>query len=342
MSLDVTGKYRYPPPRPEWLELHDEAVIEPDLPIIDAHHHVWEEAGSRYLLDELADDLASGHRVVATVCVQGHYGYRADGPEEYRCVGETEKVAALVAEARTRRLGANVCAGFVAHADLSRDSRADVIEAHLAAAPGLLRGIRHSVARDPAFPEGIVLRPGPAGMLADPDYRAGLAEVARRGLSYDAMIYNCQITELTDMARALPQLPIILDHYGCIIGVGPHEGREREIFEVWRGDILALAACPNVSIKLGGMGMIICGARWHERDSPPGSEELAETWRPYFETCVEAFGVDRCMFESNFPVDKSQFSYRVLWNAYKRLAAGASTGEKAALFHDTAARVYRL
>lgn len=343
MGLDVAGRYRYPPPQPDWLSLHAEEVIEPDLPIIDAHHHIWEEGGHPYLLDDILADIATGHRITATVFVQAHYGYRSDGPEEHRCVGETEKIAALVNEARNRGIETNLCAAIVAFANLLLgEAVAPVIEDHLAQAPGRLRGIRHSVSRDSHFPEGIVLRPAPAGLLADPQYRQGLATVAKYGLSYDAMLYHEQLPELTAMAQAVPGLPVVLDHYGCIIGVGPYVGREKENFTAWRKDMTALAECPNVTVKLGGMGMIICGPLWHERPQPPGSSELADAWRPYFETCVELFGVDRCMFESNFPVDKGMYSYPVLWNAFKRLTAGASNAEKAALFHDTAARVYRI
>lgn len=343
MGLDVTGRYRYPPPRQQWLAQRREPILYPDIPIIDAHHHLWEERENRYLLDDLIEDAASGHRVVATVCVQAHYGYRSAGPEELLCVGETERIVALRTVAKQRELVTDVAAGIVGFANLLLGDRvAAVLEAHIEAAPENFRGVRHSVSRDPHFPDGIVLRPAPAGLLSDASYRAGLATVQRHGLSYDAMLYHRQIPELTAMAMALPGLPIVLDHFGCIIGVGPYEGQEHETFRHWRADMTALARCPNVHVKLGGLGMIVCGARWHERTQPPTSVELADAWRPYVETCIESFGADRCMFESNFPVDKAMFSYAVLWNAFKRLAQGASAPERQFLFHDTAARVYRL
>jgi len=343
MSLDITGKYRYPPPRNEWLDRHREEILEPELPIVDPHHHLWEQDGNPYLLDDFAADLASGHRIEATVFVQAHYGYRRSGSEELKPVGETEKVARMAAEARHRRLSTEVAAGIIGFADLMRGaSVAPVIEAHAEAAGGRFRGVRHSVSRDPLFPEGIVLRPAPAGMLAEPAYRSGLATVAAMGLSYDAMLYHRQIPELTAAANALPQLPIVLDHIGCIIGVGPYRGKERETFAAWRADVAELARCPNVCVKLGGFGMVVCGPTWHERDMPPTSAELAAAWRPYVETLIELFGADRCMFESNFPVDKGMFSYPVLWNAFKRLTAGAAADEKHALFSRTARRFYRL
>jgi L-fuconolactonase len=343
MSLDITGRYRYPSPRAAWLALHQEEILEPDLPIIDAHHHIWDEPGNTYLLGDFADDLASGHAIQASVFIQAHYGYHETGPEALRPVGETEKIMALIAEAEVRGISTNVCAAIIGYVDLMLGNEvAAVFDAHIAVAGSRFKGVRHSVSRDPHFPDGIVLRAAPAGMLADPQYRAGLAMVARYGLSYDAMLYHQQIPELTAMARAMPDLPIILDHYGCIIGVGPYIGREAESFRDWRTSMAELATCPNVSVKLGGMGMIICGATWNDRPAPPGSAELAAAWSPLVESCIDLFGVKRCMFESNFPVDKGMYSYATLWNAFKRITSGASDDEKAALFHATTARSYRI
>jgi L-fuconolactonase len=343
VGLDVTGRYRYPPPVAAWLAQNVEDIIDPDLPIIDAHHHLWVENESPYLLDEIAIDVSDGHKIEATVFVQAHYGHREGGPAHLAPVGETEKVAAISATARERGLTTKIAAGIVSFADLTLGTQVGtVLDAHEQAAEGALRGIRHSVSRDPHFPDGIVIRPAPAGLLADPDYRAGLATVEAHGLSYDAMLYHSQIPELTEMARALPNLPIILDHIGCILGVGPYRGREAETFAQWRKDMADLALCPNVVVKIGGFGMIVCGAKWHQGAMPPTSTELADAWRPYVETCVDLFGADRSMFESNFPVDKAMYSYRTLWNAFKRLCAGASDDERTALFAGTAARTYRI
>nr|WP_314447317.1 amidohydrolase family protein [uncultured Sphingomonas sp.] len=343
MSLDVTGSYRYPPPNSAWLALCTEAVLEPDLPIVDAHHHLWTEGGAPYLLDELSDDLASGHQIEATVFVQAHYGYRPDGPVALRPVGETEKVASLRAEARRRGSRSDVAAAIVGFVDLTLgDDAAEVIEAHQAAAPDAFRGVRHSVSRDELFPNGIVLRPAPAGLLSSDSYRGGLKAVERAGLSYDAMLYHGQIDELVDCARAFPNLPIVLDHYGCLLGVGPYEGRRDELMVEWRRSLTRLAAFPNVTIKLGGLGMIVCGARWHLDDQPPSSSMLAGDWRPMFDTAVDIFGPDRCMLESNFPVDKAMWSYRTLWNTFKRLTISFSPSERDNLFRGTASRFYRL
>lgn len=343
MGLDVTGRYRYPSPVPEWLARHVEDVIQPELAIVDAHHHLWIENESPYLLDELAADAGDGHRIAATVFVQAHYGYDDTAAPHLAPVGETRKVAAIAAEARARGLPTRIAAGIVGYVDLTIGALVGtVLDAHEQAAAGTFRGVRHSVSNDPAFPDGIVIRPAPAHLLGDPRYRAGLAKIAARGLTYDAMLYQVQIPELTAMARAFPDLSIVLDHIGCILGVGPYVGRADETFQTWRRDMAALAQCPNVMVKLGGFGMIVTGARWHERPEPPSSHELADAWRPYVETCIALFGTDRCMFESNFPVDKAMYSYRTLWNAFKRLAHGASADEQRALFAGNATRAYRL
>jgi L-fuconolactonase len=343
MGLDLAGHYRYPPPDPSWLARAREEVIDPTLPIIDAHHHLWEEGGHAYLLDELAEDLACGHNVVATVLVQAGYSYRSSGPDEFRSAGETEAVTKVAKEAAQRGIDARLCAAIVAFADLTLGDRLeDVLDEHRRVADGRLRGIRHSVSYDSNFPDGIVLRPAQRYLLANPAYREGLKRLVANDLSYDAMLYHQQLPELADMARAVPDLRIMLDHYGTPIGVGPYRDQQKERFRDWRRDMVELAQCPNVHVKLGGLGMIITGAEWHERPAPPSSEELAESWRPWFETAIELFGAERCVFESNFPVDKAMYDYVTLWNAFKRLAAGASQSERAALFHDNAARFYRI
>jgi len=344
MALDIAGRYRYPAPNLAWLERHREAIIEPELAIVDAHHHIWDEPGKPYLLDDLLVDLDSGHHIVATVFVQCHYAYREQGPEHLRPVGETLAIEAVRREALRRRPQARACAAIVGFADMLADEAKleELLEAHLAASPDHFRGVRQSVARDSHFPDGIVLRAAPAGMLADARFRRGLAQVAARGLSFDLLLYHEQIPELTALAHSMEQATIILDHYGCPLGVGHYRSRTKETFAQWQRDIVQLAACPNVHIKLGGLGMIIMGAEYHLGATPPSSVDLANAWRPYVETAVNAFGTQRCLFESNFPVDKAMFSYTVLWNAFKRLSSGASASEKADLFRNNAARLYRL
>lgn len=328
--------------RQEWLDRRQEEILEPDLSIIDPHHHLWDRPGWRYLLDELLADLNSGHCIVATVFLQCRAMYRADGPAPLRPVGETEFVNGVAAMSASGGYGpARVCAGIVGHADLTLGAAVrEVLEAHRRAGGDRFRGIRHSNARDTSVP-----RPTDAPrpeLLADPHFREGFAQLAPLGLSFDAWLYHPQIPELAALARAFPDTPIVLDHVGGPLGIGAYAGRRAETFADWTTSIRDLATCPNVSVKLGGLGMPLTGLSFHERPEPPSSEQLAAASRPYFDTCIDAFGAGRCMFESNFPVDKESFSYAVYWNACKRLARGAGAAEKAALFGGTAARFYRI
>ncbi|MDP6805312.1 MAG: amidohydrolase family protein [Rhodospirillales bacterium] len=332
----------------DWLALTPETALEPDLAICDPHHHFWDERfdriAPRYLLDELLDDIQGGHNVVSTVFVECHSMYRTHGPEDFKSVGETEFVTGIAAMSASGLYGnTRIAAAIVGWADLMRGQAvAPVLEAHNVASGGRLRGIRHSAAWDASDQIQRSLAHPPQGLYLDAGFREGFAELARRGLSFEAWLYHPQIPELTDLARAFPGTPIVLDHFGGPLGIGPYAGQRAEIFEQWRIDIEALARCPNVVAKLGGINMPINGFDWHDGARPPSSEELAAATAPYYEHCIEHFGVDRCMFESNFPVDKISCSYTVLWNAFKRIAAGLSDADKAKLFHDTASRVYRL
>jgi predicted TIM-barrel fold metal-dependent hydrolase len=331
------------PAHEAWLARHDEAAIEPDLPICDPHHHLWEHPTDTYLLDELRADTGSGHRVERTVFVECTSAYRPDGPEALRPVGETELVAAIAAESeRTADQGA-VIAGIVGLADLRLGGAVEeVLAAHVEAGAGRFRGIRHATSWDPDPGIRNAHTDPPPGLLGDPSFREGFAALGRAGLRFDAWHYHPQIPELTDLARAQPDVPIVLDHLGGPLGIGPYAGRREEVRDVWRGAMAELAGCENVSVKLGGIGMPIYGLGWHQRPEPPTSEELAEAWAPDIRWCIEAFGVDRCMFESNFPVDKRSCSYVVLWNAFKRIVADASAEERDALFRGTATRFYGL
>ena len=321
-----------------------EAPIDPDLPICDPHHHLWARPGDTYLLPQVLQDTRSGHRVVQTVFVECDAGYRSGGPQALRPVGETEFVEAETAGVGTARaiLAPVIAAGIVGFADLTLgDKVAAVLEAHMAASPARFRGIRHRTPWDPS-PE--ISKPGgpPPGLLLDTRFRQGFACLPRYGLSFDAWLLHPQLMELMDLARAFPDVSIILDHVGGPLRIGPYAAQREAVFQAWKASIAALAGCPNVTVKLGGLGMHICGFGWDKQRVPPGSAEMAEAMAPYYLWCIERFGADRCMFESNFPVDKVSSSYVVLWNAFKRIAQGFSPRERAALFHDTAARVYRL
>ena len=333
---------RHPVPRPQWLAMLTEDVLEADLPIIDPHHHLWDHTGNKYYLDELLADLNTGHNIVSTVFLQCFWAYRTGGPEEMKPVGETEFAASVATEAQKRGTKTNVCAGIVGHVDFRIGDRVDeVLKAHAAAGQGRFRGIRQVTARHPRILASISTPPA-FGLMADPAFRDGFAWLERHGLSFDAWLYHTQIDQLVDLARAFPGVPIVLNHVGGPLGVGPYRNRGDDVFRDWRASLRALAACPNVCVKLGGLAMVVNGFDFHENILPPSSGELAGAWRPWMEACIEDFGAQRCMFESNFPVDKGMCSYPVLWNAFKRIAAGASAAEKAALFHDTAKRFYRL
>jgi predicted TIM-barrel fold metal-dependent hydrolase len=326
-----------------WLKLVVEEPLDPALPICDPHHHLGESLDIHYFLPELLADLGAGHNVTHTVFVECSQSYRQSGPEEMRPVGETEFVQGVAAEnARRRDSKASVAAGIVGFADLTLGDRvAPVLEAHIQAGRGRFRGIRQSCAWDASPNIKPYMRP-PKGRLADPRFRQGLARLQEKGLSFDALLYHTQLMELAYLARAFPGLSIILNHIGYPLGIGPYAGRREEVFQVWKRGITEIAACKNVYVKLGGLGMRAIGFGWHERPKPPSSEELAKAWSPYYLFCIEKFGTDRCMFESNFPVDRISCSYAVLWNAFKRVAQGFSPSERAALFRGTAMRAYRL
>jgi L-fuconolactonase len=331
--------------RQDWLDRRREEIIEPDLPIVDPHHHLVDrpETG-RYLLPELLADAGSGHNITATVYLEWLSMYRAGGPAELRPVGEIEFANGVAAMTASGTYGkTRVCAGIVGHADLTLGAPVEkVLQAMIEAGGGRFRGIRFITASHPdqATWGSPIIRP--AGLLMDPRVREGFARLAPLGLSFDAWMYHTQLGELVDLACAFPEAQIVLDHVGGAIGLGPYAGRRDEVFAAWSGQIRELAACSNVHVKLGGLGMRMFGFTHHMSESPPSSEELAAAWRPYIETCIAAFGLERAMFESNFPVDKGSCGYAALWNAFKRIAADCSAAEKAALFAGTASKFYRL
>jgi predicted TIM-barrel fold metal-dependent hydrolase len=334
----------YADPRPDWLALHQEEILDPARPIVDPHHHLWDRDGQRYLIDEFTSDIASGHNVIATVYVEARSMYRARGPEAFRSVGEVEFANGAAAMSASGGYGrAAVCAGIVGHVDLLLGEGAKaVLEAEIIAGQGRFRGIRHSSAWDADASVAGMYATRPRDLLLDPTFRKGFACLAPLGLGFDAWLFHPQIGELTDLARVFADTRIVLDHRGGPAGIGIYAHRREEIFATWRSSIREIAKCPNVVVKLGGLAMRLLGYDFHERAAPPSSEELAAAWRPYMETCIEAFGPQRCMFESNFPPDKGQCSYQVIFNAFKRIAAHCSEAEKTALFSGTAIDVYRL
>mgnify|MGYP001300895057 FL=1 len=325
-----------------WLDRTVEEALEPSMPICDPHHHFWDRPNDRYFLDDLYNDLSGGHNVVSTVFIECQAMYRKNGPEEMRSLGQTEFVQGIVAQNNSGQYGdVNVAAGIVGFADLALGAEVEsVLEAHRSVTDRF-RGVRHITAFDtsPNVPRP---RPFPEGLLGDAKFREGFSVLDKLGLSFDAYLYHPQLSELADLANAFPDVTIILNHVGGPLGVGPYSGKRDQIFEEWKQSITAVAACPNVVVKVGGLVMPVCGFDWHERPMPTTSRELAQSTAPYYLHCIEQFGPDRCMFESNFPVDKIACSYTVLWNAFKRLAHDFSSSDQSALFHDTAARVYQL
>jgi predicted TIM-barrel fold metal-dependent hydrolase len=321
----------------------DEPVLEPDLALIDPHHHLWDHPHSRYLLDDLLADTGSGGNVVATVFVECMSMYRARGPEDLKPVGETEFVNGVAAMSASGRYGATrVAAGIVSFADLTLGDRVGgVLDAHLEAS-ARFRGIRHAAGWDASEQVRNSHTKPPRGLYLDSGFRRGFAELGKRRLTFDAWLYHPQLPELTDLATAFPDTTIVLDHFGGPLGIGPYAGKRAEIFQYWKDATRGVARCPNVVAKLGGLIMPLNGFGFHKAEQKPTSQELADATGDWYRHAIDCFGPDRCMFESNFPVDRVSASYRVLWNSFKRIAAGFSASEKAAMFHDTAARVYRV
>ncbi|HYC53816.1 MAG TPA: amidohydrolase family protein [Candidatus Binatia bacterium] len=342
-----------------------EEIVEPGLRILDPHHHLWDRPTAilkdlpplvhpfmeiirrvpRYLLDELLADLGDGHDVRGTVYLECGAMYRASGPEALRCVGETEFVNGIAAMTASGIYGdVRACAGIVGHADLTMGAAVEeVLAAHIAAAPDRFRGIRHSASYDDD--------PGVLGPLAgysvqgryrDGKFREGFAMLGKLGLSFDAWLLEPQLPDLIDLAHAFEGTTIVLDHVGTPLGIGAYAGRRQERFDVWRANVEALASCPNVVVKLGGLAMPFAGFPWSYDKRPSSSQELAAAWKPYLDVCIQAFGPQRAMLESNFPVDSFTCSYRTLWNALKRAVADYSQEEKRAMCAETAMRVYRL
>jgi predicted TIM-barrel fold metal-dependent hydrolase len=344
-ATTVQRQHRQFVPNEAWLAKQaKEPILEPELAIVDPHHHLWDHANHRYLLDELLADTGSGHNITATVYIDCRSMYRADGLAEMKAVGETEFANGVAAMSASGVYGpTRACAGIVSYVDMTLGARArTVLEAHVAAGDGRFRGIRHAGGWDPSPDVRNSHTSPPQGLYAEANYREGVAQLGALGLTYEAWQYHPQLKEVVGLARAVPQTTMILNHCGGPLGIGPYASKKDAVFANWKADMAELAKCPNVVVKLGGLGMDVGMFDHMHRPVPPTSREIADAWKPWIQTCIEAFGADRCMFESNFPVDKLSTGYAVLYNAFKLMAAGASAGEKAALFSETARRVYRL
>jgi L-fuconolactonase len=327
------SRRNFPQPRADWLARHSEPALEPSLSIVDAHHHFWEVHGMPYLRNELAADMAgSGHHVVATVAIECKARYRTEVAEALGPVGETVWLAADAAPA----------SAIVGWADLRLgDAVLQVLEAHIEAGRGYFRGVRLRAAwhEDPALHPSTE---GQSGLLLEASVWRAVRQLARLGLTLDVWAFHTQLAEVAKLAAAAPEARIVLNHCGGPLGIGPFAGKRNEVFADWQSRMLELSSYPNLSVKLGGLGMPRIGFPFAQGELPPTSQVLAKAWAPYVETCIEAFGAERCMFESNFPVDKGMCSYGVLWNAFKRIAYAYSANEKAALFSGTASAHYGL
>lgn len=328
-------------------EPRPEPVVEPELRIVDPHHHLWDYRPERtvapqYLLEELRNDTGSGHFIDKTVFVECGHAYRTDAPAGFAEVGETETVAAECERSRSGP-GARIAA-IVGSCDLRLvDRLGAILDAHEAAGRGLFRGIRHRLAFDPTgSARSSKVEPNTEGLMKADDFRAGVALLGARGYTFDAWLYHIQLPELIDLAAAVPGTTIVLDHIGAPLGVGSYANRRAEIHAWWADQITALAARPNVVVKLGGVGMSPYGSGWAERSTVASSDEIIAEWAAPIRHIIERFGAERCMFESNFPVDKVSFSYRTMWNAYKRMTSDLAATDRAQLFAGTAERVYRI
>ncbi len=325
----------------EWLSQVREEVIDPGREIVDPHHHLWPQPFLSYDLEELWSDTEDGHKVVQTVFMECGSAYRSDGPDHLKPVGETEFVTAA-AERAAQAPGKAQIAGIVAHADLRLAELDAVLDAHTAAAKGRFRGIRHAGAFEEDSSALTIPGRGPKGLFADPDFRKGVARLGARGLTYDTWIYHHQLPEYAALARAVPGTVMILDHFGTPLNVGPYADKRDEIFAKWKDDIAEVAENKHVYAKLGGLAMPDNGYGWNGREKPPTSDEFVEAQAPWYHHAIKVFGAERCMFESNFPVDRLSLSYRTLWNGLKKIAKDHPDTAQAAMFSGTARKVYKL
>lgn len=351
MPVPVASDTQRPPShaleqRQAWHALTPEPALDPGLPICDAHHHLWEGGPARrerYLLhDFLREVRQSGHNVVSTVFAECHAMYRKMGPLELKSIGETEFANGIAAMCASGEYGdIRVAAGIVGHVDLRLGKAIEhVLEAHKQASERFC-GVRYTTCWDAHADKLLLWQTAPPRLLYDQSFREGLACLQRQSLAFDAWMLFPQLPDLVDLARAMPELRIVLGHIGGLVGIGPYADRGA-VLETWKRNIAAVAKCPNVVIKIGGIGILRQGFGWQECDQPPSSEEMARAYEPYCLHCIEQFGPDRCMFESNYPVDGHSASYTVIWNTFKRITGNFSPTERRAMFRDTAVRAYNL
>ncbi len=328
----------------DWLGLITEDIVDSEREICDPHHHLWHRNGSKYLLEDFLLDIQTGHNIVSTVYVECESMYSQDAAKEFAPVGETEFVQGVAAMSASGEFGnCRVAKGIVGFADLRLGSSVQsILESHVHAAPKRFKGIRHATGwhESPEI-KNSHSKPKKGEMLTD-SFLEGFDILHKLNLSFDAWCYHEQIPEIVKLASIYPETTIILDHFGGPLGVGPYKGKRDQVFGNWKEAISELASSNNVYFKLGGINMKVNGFDWHKKACPATSDQLVDLTGPYYEFCIDLFGSKRCMFESNFPVDKVSASYHVLWNAFKKLSRQLTEEEKSDLFYRTAANVYRL
>ena len=236
--------------------------------------------------------------------------------------------------------------GIVGFVELERADAADLIAAHKQAS-ARFAGVRQMLAFD--LDQGI-MRFCPRPYLSrDSHWLKGLSLLEQHHLSFDAWFFHHQLDELVVLAKAFPGITFVLDHMGTPIGVGGQfasYGRTESARDVtlrtWQMHLHELAELPNVMVKLSGLFMPVVGWGYEHRDTPPTQEELLNTAGPLFDFVLQTFGVDRCMFASNFPMDKVSLSLSQLYQFYGALVAHYPEESRRKLFHDNAARIYRI
>jgi L-fuconolactonase len=332
-------------PYPQLHAGRDEPILEPDLPIIDSAHHLFDRPALRYMFDDYLADVRAGHRIVASIYVETLAFTRPDGPELLRPLGEVEFANGVGAMSASGVYGdCRICAAIVGHADLRFGEQVgELLDRSLALAPERFRGVRQITIDDESDAPFRYVTTRPArGIMKHPKFRAGLREVARRGLSFDVAAFHHQLGEVAELADAFPDTQLVINHVGQGMAMDLDAQGRAAVFEQLRVALRDLGRRPNVTCKIGGMGLPFWGFGFEQRTEPVGYLELAAAWKPLVEMAIEAFGADRCMMESNYPPDGRAAGFVPLWNALKHIVRDASADEKADLFHRTAARVYRL
>jgi len=328
------------------LEGRDEKILDPDIPIVDSHHHLFDLPNNRYLIDEYLDDVDAGHNIIASIYCETQSFKRKDGPEWMRPLGEVEFANGVGAMTASGHYGdCQVCAGIIGHANMTFGSKiGELLDASLSIAPNRFRGVRHvtlDYPDDRPFKYIMTYKP-PSGILETEGFPLALAELDKRGLTFDVAVFDPGLPRITELVDQFPNLTFVLNHLGIAIGVDMNADEKAEVFKRWSADLKMLAERPNVVCKIGGLGMPNWGFGFENRMDEVTYLELAKAWQPFVETGIEAFGPNRCMLESNFPPDGRSAGFVPVWNAYKYILRGYSVSEKTSLFSQTASRIYRL